>query len=209
MATRRQRLLFLLVPGLLVAPLGAARAAPGEAKATRQARARERAALVQSLPQGAPFRSGGQSWRIVGGLAAVPRAAAGAQGLAAPAPVDVVEEKGPYLVVRQGSAAPLAAPLAAPAAGPAGTLPVAVNTRTNAFGVVPGTIDVRLRDRGAAGALARDLGLELVAAAPGISMAFYRVPPGGDLQAAVDRLAGDARVRSAEIEVKESFDLPL
>ncbi len=208
MATRRQRLLLLLVPGLLAAPLAAARAAPGEAQATRQARARERAALLQSLPQGAPFRSGGESWRVVGGLQAVPRPpAGGAEGLAAAAPVGVVEEKGPYRIVRQVGAAPLAAPLAAPAA--AGALAVAVNVRTNAFGVVLGTIDVRLRDRNAGAALARDLGLELVAATPGISMAFFRVPPGGDLQSAAERLARDARVRSAEIEVKESFDLPM
>ena len=214
MATRRQRLLFLLLPGLLAAPLAVGRAAPGgpagpgDPREAAIARARERAALVQSLPQGAPFRSGGESWRVVGGLQAVPRPpAGGAEGLAAAAPVGVVEEKGPYRIVRQVGAAPLAAPLAAPAA--AGALAVAVNVRTNAFGVVLGTIDVRLRDRNAGAALARDLGLELVAATPGISMAFFRVPPGGDLQAAAERLARDARVRSAEIEVKESFDLPM
>lgn len=207
MTTRRNRLLPLLL-GLLAAPL-ASRAAPAEVRAARDARARERAALLRSLPQGAPFRSGGQEYRIAGGLAAVPRPAAGAEGLAAAAPAGVVEGKGHWLIVRQGSAAPLAAPLAAPAAGPAGPLPVAVNARTSAFGVVPGTIDVRLRDRGAAAALARELGLELVAAAPRISMAFFRVPAGGDLLAAADRLARDPRVRSAEIEVKESFDLPM
>ena len=205
MATRRHRLLLLLT---LAAPL-TARAASAEARATGQARARERAALVQSLPQGASFRSRGQSYRIVGGLAAVPRApAAGAEGLAAPAPADIVEEKGAYLIVRPGGA-PLAAPLAAPAGGPVGPLPVAVNTRTNAFGLVLGTIDVRLRDRDAAAALARDLGLELVSVAPRISMAFFRVPAGGDLLAAAARLARDARVRSAEIEVKEHFDRPM
>lgn len=212
MATRRQRLLFLLVPGLLATPLAvpAAPGGPGDPREAAIARARERAALVQSLPQGAPFRSGGQSYRIVGGLAAVPRAsAAGAQGLAAPAPAGVVERKGHYLIVRQGGAAPLAAPLAAPAAGPAEPLPVAVNTRTNAFGLVLGTINVRLRDRGAAAALARDLGLELVADTPKISMAFFRVPAGGDLLAAAERLARDPRVRSAEIEVKEHFDQPM
>ena len=36
-----------------------------------------------------------------------------------------------------------------------------------------------------------------------------RVPRGADLRAAAARLARDRRVRSAEIEVKEHFDVPM
>jgi len=174
------------------------------------AAALQRRALVESLPKGTAFRSGGQEYQIVGGVRAVARApeAGERQALAAvgAAPADLIEAKGSFLVYREAaSAAPVAARTAA---GGGSTLPVAVNRRTGGLGVVLGSLTVRLRDPAAAEAVAREHGLRLTFSAPHLSTAFYQVPEGKDIQAAAAELAGDGRVTAAEIEVKEHFAVP-
>jgi len=196
----------LALLGLLLPPA----AALAQEKGVATTAALERQALLQSLPKGSPFRSGGQEYQIVGGVRAVARApeAGERQALAAVGvvPADLLETKGSFLVYREAaSAAPVAARTAA---GLGSTLPVAVNRRTGGFGVVLGSLTVQLRDPAAAEALAREHGLRLTFSAPHLSTAFYQVPEGQDIQAAAAELARDARVTSAEIEVKEHFAVP-
>jgi hypothetical protein len=94
------------------------------------------------------------------------------------------------------------------ASNQADTLPVAINARTRNFGVVMGSITAHLRDTSAATAVADAHGLKLVLAAPHLAAAFYQVPPGQDIQVLAAALEQDPRVVSAEIEVKEHFDVP-
>lgn len=196
----------LALLGLLLPP--AAALAQGKGMATTAAL--ERQALLQSLPKGGTFRSGGQEYQILGGVRAVARApeASEQQALAAvgAAPADLLEAKGSFLVYREAaSAAPVAARTAA---GGSATLPVAVNRRTGGFGVVLGSLTVRLRDPATASAVAQEHGLRLTFSAPHLSTGFYQVPEGRDIQAAAAGLAGDGRVTTAEIEVKEHFAVP-
>jgi hypothetical protein len=196
-----------LVASLLVAPVSAEAAGKGEAKAA----AAQREALVDSLPRGKSFRSDGRAYRFVGGVRALRRPAqASTPDTLAKASVtsgDLLEDKGHFLVVRQPQAA--ASALGASVSGELESLPVAVNTRTKALGVVLGTLIVKLKPGADAAALAEDFGLKLESAAPHLSMAFFRVSAGTDIRAAALRLGHDARVKSAEIEVKEHFDVPM
>ncbi len=211
-ASRILLILAMLIagsPAALPQTPPAVRRDPVDERAGVLARSQQRRAFLDALPQGAPFRSRGQQYRIVGGVRAVAResgeADADALARAGAAAGDAVESKGHYLVFRQGAAAPLPAQARSRQAD---TLPVAVNARTGNLGVVLGTIAARLRKPSDAAAIAADHGLELVAAAPPISMAFYRPPPGQDVQAAAAALARDARVASAELEVKEHLAEP-
>ncbi len=199
----RATVMTLVLAGLLAAP--SAGAAQGKAAATKASRQRQ--ALLKSLARGATFESAGQRYQIVSGVRAVAMEAQSTErqalARAGAAPADHLETKGSFVVFR-GTAG--GAPLAAEAAS---TLPVAVNQRTGGFGVVLGSITVRLHDPAAAEAVARDHGLGLILNAPHLSTAFLKVPAGQDIQAAAGALAKDARVASAEIEVKEYFAEPL
>ena len=198
----RATMMTLVLAGLLAVPsFGAAQ---GKAAATKASRQRQ--ALLRSLPRGEAFVSGGQKYQLVGGVRAAAMDAQSTErqvlARAGAAPADHLETKGSFVVFR-GTAG--GAPLAAEAAS---TLPVAVNQRTGGFGVVLGSITVRLREAAAAEAIAKDHGLALIFAAPHLSTAFFKVPAGQDIQAAAVALAQDARVASAEIEVKEHFAEP-
>jgi hypothetical protein len=196
----------LALLGLLLPPA----ACLAQEKGAVTTAALERRALVESLPKGSAFRSGGQEYQIVGGVRAVAkgpeaeeRQALEAVGAAA---ADLLEAKGGFLVYREAAGA---APVAArAAAGPGSTLPVAVNRRTGGLGIVLGSLTVRLRDPAVAEAVAREHGLRLTFSAPHLSTAFYQVPQGQDIQAAAAELARDGRVTTAEIEVKEHFAVP-
>ncbi len=170
----------------------------------------ERRALVESLPKGAAFQSGGQEYQLLGGVRAVLRRPEVGERQAletvGATQADVLEAKGGFLVFLESpSAAPVAARTATPLAS---TLPVAVNKRTGGLGIVLGSLTVRLRNPAAAEAVGRDHGLRLTLSAPALSTAFYEVPQGQDIQAAAAELARDGRVTSAEVEVKEHFAVP-
>lgn len=171
---------------------------------------RQRQALSKALPKGTQFTSGGEQYRIVGGLRAVMRApdesAQETLARAGAGMADLVERKGNHLVFRRtATPQPVAAQVAS---NQADTLPVAINARTRNFGVVMGSITAHLRDTSAATAVADAHGLKLVLAAPHLAAAFYQVPPGQDIQVLAAALEQDPRVVSAEIEVKEHFDVP-
>lgn len=194
---------------LLALLLSPAAGLAGEKGAVTMA-ALERQALVESLPKGQAFQSGGQEYQLLGGVRAVarPPEAGEKQVLetVGAAPADVLEAKGGFLVYLEAAgAAPVAARRTTPLAS---TLPVAVNKRTGGLGIVLGSLTVRLRDPATAEALARAHGLRLTFSAPHLSTAFYEVPQGQDIQAAAAELARDGRVASAEVEVKEHFAVP-
>ena len=200
--TRRSLLAALALAALPL--LSAAQqdgAAPGAAERHR--------ALVESLPRGPAFESGGERYQPVEGIRAVVRRPGesfdDALARAGAAPSDLVEPKGRFLLFRQGPAAPGAA---RPAASPGRTCPVAVNARTGKLGVVLGSIVARLRHVMDARAVAADHGLAVAFVAPQLSTAFYRVAPGQDAQAAAAALARDGRVEWAEVEVKEHVAEP-
>jgi len=190
----------LLLPAAGVAQ---AKGAVGEA-------ALERRNLTESVLKGPTFQSGGQEYQLLGGIRAVARPPGAGERqtleLVGATPADLLEAKGSYLVYFQAAGAtPVPAQMAA---GPSSTLPVALNRRTGGLGVVLGSLVVRLRDSGAAQAIAQEHGLRLLFSAPHLSMAFYRVPREQDIQAAAAELARDRRVTSAEVEVKEQFAVP-
>jgi len=185
----------------------------GQASAPTGLSAGARAALVQAAPKGAPFKSGGQTYQVVGGL----RATAGGsatldQTLSAVGAVstDLVEVRGPFVIYRAPSAAG-AAPVSAMAAAvnQSSTLPVVVNKRTGRLGVAANVLIVKLTDVGTAAFLAEASGLTLDFVAERLGLAFYTVPDGRDIQAAAASLARDSRVKSAEIEIREHFAVPM
>ena len=172
-----------------------------------------RAALVQAAPKGAPFKSGGQTYQVVGGLRATGGGGATMdQRLSAVGArsTDLVEVRGPFLIYRAPPAAG-AAPVSAMAAevNRSPTFPVVVNKRTGRLGVAASVLIVRLADVGTAATVAQAGGLTLDFVAERLGLAFYTVPDGRDIQAAAASLARDARVKSAEIEVREHFAVPM
>jgi hypothetical protein len=168
-------------------------------------------ALASSLPQGPAFRSAGQTYRPVSGLRAAVRGQATAvqrmQSLGAAA-VDVVQEKGPYVIFRDAAAGAKA--LGAPAGNdPRAAFSVVVNTRTGRLGIADGLVTAKLADVKLARGLADAHGLALEFVAEGIRYAFFRVPPGGDLVEAAAALARSRGVVSAEVDVREEFAVPM
>jgi hypothetical protein len=165
-------------------------------------------AWVAPLPKGGIVASHGEQYRIVGGARAHLRAPHQSEAQIAAqahaAPTDVVDRLGNFVVVREAGSATSVPATASPAAGHL----VAVNERTGAVAVIPGTLTVRLRKGRDPAALARRHGVALVSAAPRIRAAFVRVPPGADLTAAQAALAKDPAVESVEIEVLERFAVP-
>ncbi len=187
---------------LLVAPT----AAPAQEQArTRQQVDADRAAAVARLPRGPSFRSGGDEYRIVGGVRSFPRAAheSEAQVLArvGASPGDVIDRKGrQYVVVRARAAATATVPRS-------GYL-TAVNGRTGQLAVLSGEIEVGLRKGADPEAVARAHGLTVVFSAPRLSMTFLRVPPGADLAGAAAALSRDPNVESVEVEALEHLASP-
>jgi hypothetical protein len=175
--------------------------------------------------QGEPFLSSTrQAYRVAVELRAVPRgqdtAAGRMAGLGIPAE-ELVEVKGPFLILRRptvsGTAVGTVAATAAarPAAASAVATvdrtrvhPVAVNTASGRLGILSGIVVARLRNPDDAAALAQANGLELDYVAVPIRCAFFRVPDGRDVVAAATALARDARVELTSPEVSETFRVP-
>ncbi len=166
--------------------------------------------LVASLPQGAEFRSEGQTYRPVAGLRAELRPAGRVepgQASAEGAAEVIVEVKGPYVIYRD-TAAVSAAGKSLVGAPRVAKGSVVVNVRTGQLGIADGLITAKLSDVGAAGALAAANGLTVEYVAGHIGYAFFTAPPGQDLAAAAAALRKDPRVKSAHANVQESFAEP-
>jgi hypothetical protein len=173
-----------------------------------------RAQIVASSHLGESFRSNNrESYQVVVGLRAVPRGEASADAQMAGlrmAPSDLVEEKGPFLIVQRPPSTGTPAARVRDAGAVAmidGTeaRPVVVNTRTGQLGFMTGNVVVKLRNPGDAAALAEANGLELTYVAAAIRYAYFRVPAGRDVVAAAKVLRSAAGVESANPEVIETF----
>jgi hypothetical protein len=173
--------------------------------------------------QGEPFLSSTrQAYRVAVELRAVPRGQDTAEGRMAGLRIpsaELVEVKGPFLILRRptGTAAgTVAATAAARLAGASAVAtvdrtrvhPVAINTASGRLGILSGIVVARLRNPDDAAALAQANGLELDYVAGPIRCAFFRVPDGRDVVAAATALARDARVELASPEVSETFRVP-
>ena len=193
---------------LLVLPAVAWSQTPGPQGLTPSARS----ALVQAAPRGAPFKSGGQTYQVVGGLRATGGGGPLDQRLAAvgAGPSDLVEEKGPFVIFKTGTAASGSKVTAtATSVNRVQTFPVVVNTRTGRLGVAANVLVVKLADVGTAAAIAEANGLTLDFVAERLGVAFYTVPDGRDIQGSAAALAKDSRVKSAEVEIREHFAVPM
>jgi hypothetical protein len=171
--------------------------------------------------QGEPFLSSTrQAYRVAVELRAVPRGQDTAEGrmagLGIPA-AELVEVKGPFLIVRRPTAAATATATAAARLAGASAVatvdrtrvhPVAVNAASGRLGILSGIVVARLRNPDDAAALAQANGLALDYVAGPIRCAFFRVPDGRDVVAAATALARDARVELASPEVSETFRVP-
>ncbi len=176
--------------------------------------AARRAQIVASSQLGETFLSiNRESYRVVVGLRAVSRGEERAESRMAALgmpPADLVEVKGPVLIVKRPAptGTPAARLRAAGAVGEANgspASPVAVNTRTGRFGFLTGIVVVELRSPEEAATLARANGLELRYVADGIGYAYFRVPAGRDVVAAAKALRSAPGVESADPEVIETF----
>jgi hypothetical protein len=173
-----------------------------------------RAQIVASSQLGESFRSNNRErYQVVVGLRAVPRGEASSDARMAGlrmAPSDLVEEKGPFLIVQRppSTGTPAARVREAGAVGMidgAEARPVVVNTRTGQFGLMTGIVVVKLGNPGDAAALAEANGLQLTYVADAIRYAYFRVPAGRDVVAAAKALRSAAGVESASPEVIETF----
>ena len=180
----------LLAAALLAVPV----AAGGQAGADAQAARRARAVAASSL--GEPFRSAGQEYRLVHDLRAVEVRGPASRSAAVGAGAEVIEHRGPFVVLREtGSAAPSARA-------------VAVNVRTGQLGVVTGTITARVASAAEAATAARGAGVSLDLSSPATGWAFFQAAEGADVLAAVAVLAGRPGLSRVEAEVKEAWDQP-
>jgi hypothetical protein len=167
-------------------------------------------ALVASLPQGAEFRSDGQTYRPVVGLRAELRPAGRVepgQASAEGTTEVIVEVKGPYVIYRD-TATVSAAGKSLVGAPRVAKGSVVVNVRTGQLGIADGIITAKLFDVEAARALAAANGLAVEYVAAHIGYAFFTAPSGRDLAAAAAALRNDPRVKSAHANVQENFGEP-
>ena len=165
----------------------------------------ERAALLQTLGRGSNVISNSQEYQILPGVRAAeiisheqPQ-----QTLTRMGGGKLIETKGSFVIF---SAAEQSQASVTSVNGT--SYPTALNPRTGGIGIVPGTLNVRLKNMDNAAAVATAHGLEVVRVFAHLQTAFYRVKPGQDVVAAAASLAADARVASVEVEVVEHMNVP-
>lgn len=165
----------------------------------------ERAAFMQTLSHGSTVTSNNQEYQILLGVRATqskeneqPQ-----QTLTRIGGGKLIETKGHFVVF----SAPEQSQASVTSVN--GTsYPTALNSRTGGIGIVPGTLNVKLKNSANATAIAADHGLEVVRVFAHLQTAFYRVKSGQDVVAVAAALAADARVESAEVEVIEHINVP-
>ena len=169
------------------------------------AAATERAAVLQTVGRGASLTSNHQQYQILTGVRAVKRMAKEQpqQTLTRMGGGKLIETKGSFVVFTAASQS------AASVTSVNGTsYPAVVNQRTGGIGILPGTVNVKLKDSANATSVASAHGLEVVRVFTHLQTAFYRVKTGQDVLAAATALAADARIESAEVEVIEHLNVP-
>ena len=190
---------------LLIAFIALPTLAQAADKAAATAAATERATLLQTAVRGSNITSNSQEYQILHGVRAAER-----RSKEQPQQT-ITRMGGGKLVETKGSFVVFSAPEQSQASVTSvnGTsYPTAVNASTGGIGIVPGTLNVRLKNMGNAAAVATEHGLEVVRIFAHLQTAFYRVKPGQDVVAAAAALAADARVESAEVEVIEHMSVP-
>ena len=193
------------VIALLIAFLAVPTLAQAADKATVSAAATERATLLQTAGSGSNITSNKQQYQILSGVRAaeIKTDEQPQQALTRMGGGKLLETKGSFIVF---SAAQQSAASVTSVNGT--SYPTALNSRTGGIGIVPGTLNVKLKNSASAAAVAADHGLEVVRVFAHLKTAFYRVKPGQDVVAAAASLAADARVVSAEVEVIEHMNVP-
>jgi len=88
------------------------------------------------------------------------------------------------------------------------TYPTAFNMRTGVVGIMPGTLNVKLKNTANTAAVAADYGLEIVRVFAHLKTAYFKIKPGQDVVSIVTALMADTRVARAEIEVIEYLNAP-
>jgi hypothetical protein len=164
----------------------------------------ERATLLQAAGSGAAITSNSQQYQILSGVRAaeIQTNEQPQQALTRMGGGKLIETKGSFVVFSaQQSPASVTSVNGI-------SYPTAYNSRTGGIGIVPGTLNVRLKNMRNAKAVARDHGLDVVRVFAHLQTAFYRVKPGQDVVAVAAALAADARVANAEIEVIEHINVP-
>ena len=165
----------------------------------------ERAAVLQKLSRGASLTSNGQEYQLLPGVRAAksqPREQP-QQTLTRMGGGKLIESKGSFVVFTEAQQS------AASVTSVNGiSYPAVVNPRTGGIGIVPGTLNVKLKNNASAAAVASNYGLEVVREFAHLKTVFYRVKTGQDVLAAAASLAADARVESAEVEVIEHLNVP-
>jgi hypothetical protein len=166
----------------------------------------QRAAFLQSATLGATVTSDSLKYQLLPGARAVKSRSQELpqQTLARVGGGKVIETKGSFVVftaTQQGGAS-------ITQVNGATAYPTVLNSSTGAIGILPGTLNARLKNMANAAAVATDHGLELVREFAHMKTVFYRVKSGQDVVAAAASLAADARVSSAEVEVIENVNTP-
>lgn len=175
-------------------------------RATVSAAATQRAATIQMLGRGATVTSNNQSYQVLPGARAAQSQPQDTQqqAVARVGGNQLIESKGNFVVysaAQQGTAS-------VTQVNGVTTYPTVLNTRTGGIGILPGTLNVKLKNMATAAAVGADHGLELVREFAHLQTVFYRVKPAQDVVAAAASLAADPRVASAEVEVIEHMNVP-
>jgi len=173
-------------------------------KAAATAAATERATLLQTAGGGLSITSNSQQYQILSGVRAaeVQTNEQPQQALTRMGGGKLIETKGSFIVFTAQQA-----PTSVTSVN--GTsYPAAYNPRTGGIAIVPGSLNVKLKNMANAAAVAKDHGLDVVRVFAHLQTAFYKVKPGQDVVAVAAALAADARVASAEVEVIEHINLP-
>jgi hypothetical protein len=193
------RLIALLIAFLTLPTL-----AQAVDKMTATAAASDRTTLLQAAGSGSNITSNKQQYQILSGVRAaeVQTGEQPQQALTRMGGGKMIETKGSFIVFSSQQSA-------ASVTSVNGTsYPTAYNARTGGIGIVPGTLNVKLKDSATAAAVAKTYSLDVVRVFAHLQTAFFRVKPGQDVVAAAASLAADARVVSAEIEVIEHINAP-
>ena len=174
-------------------------------RAATSAAVTERAAVLQTVERGASLSSNNQQYQILTGVRAVKSLAKEQpqQTLTRMGGGKLIETKGAFVVF---TAAQQSAASVTSVNGTA--YPAVVNSRTGGIGIMPGTLNVKLKDSANAATVASAHGLEMVRVFSHLQTAFYQVKTGQDVLAAAAALSADVRVESAEVEVIEHMNVP-
>jgi len=165
-----------------------------------------REAQMKSRARGAKINSNSEEYQVLLSVRAAKRLSheQPEQTLARMSGNNLIETKGSFVVFD----APQQSHASVTTVNGASSYPTVLNARTGGIGVIPGTIDVKLKNIDSASVVAADHGLDVVRIFKHLNTAFYRVKSGQDVVAAATSLGRDTRVENAEVEIIEHVYVP-